>query len=323
MLKRMSLKKLFVSFGALFALFLIYLIPSNTTYSLKDSIKQELEYTNVDINKSPIYLLDSDNYLALTDIIVSSEISDIEARAKELLEILINDGEGESKIPSGFRAVLPSETKILSVKYENNVLKVNFSKELLNVEKKDEERIVEAIVYSLTTIENVDKIIIYIDGEILTKLPKTSINLPSTLDRNFGINKEYNINSTTNINQVNVYYINKYNKDYYYVPVTKYLNDDREKIQIVIDELSSGHLYNTNLMSFLNSNTRLLAVENSSDVLTLMFNQYIFDEIDSKTLLEEVIYTISLSIADNYDVKEVIFMCDNEQIYKSVLKTIE
>ena len=323
MLKRMSLKKLFVSFGALFALLLIYLIPSNTTYSLKDSIKQELEYTNVDINKSPIYLLDSDNYLALTDIIVSSEISDIEARAKELLEILINDGEGESKIPSGFRAVLPSDTKILSVKYENNVLKVNFSKELLNVEKKDEERIVEAIVYSLTTIENVDKIIIYIDGEILTKLPKTSINLPSTLDRNFGINKEYNINSTTNINQVNVYYINKYNKDYYYVPVTKYLNDDREKIQIVIDELSSGHLYNTNLMSFLNSNTRLLAVENSSDVLTLMFNQYIFDEIDSKTLLEEVIYTISLSIADNYDVKEVIFMCDNEQIYKSVLKTIE
>ena len=76
-------------------------------------------------------------------------------------------------------------------------------------------------------------------------------------------------------------------------------------------------------MSFLNSNTRLLAVENSSDVLTLMFNQYIFDEIDSKTLLEEVIYTISLSIADNYDVKEVLFMCDNEQIYKSVLKTIE
>lgn len=322
MLKRMSFKKLFVSFGALFTLFLVYLIPSNTTYSLKDTIKQELEYTNIDINKSPIYLFDSDNYLALTDIIVSSDGNDIETRAKELLEILI-DGANESKIPSGFRAVLPSDTKILSVKYENNVLKVNFSKEILDVNEKDEEKIVEAIVYTLTTINNVNEIIIYVDGEILTKLPKTNINLPSTLNRSFGINKEYNIDSTSNINQVNVYYINKYNNDYYYVPVTKYVNDDREKIQIVIDELSSGHLYNTNLMSFLNSNIKLLAVENSSDVLTLMFNEYIFDEIDSKTLLEEVIYTISLSIADNYDVNKVIFMCDNNEIYKSVIKTIE
>lgn len=323
MLKKMSLKKLFVSFGALFALFLIYLIPSNTTYSLQDSIKQELEYTSVDINKSPIYLLDSDNYLALTDIVVSSEINDIEARAKELLEILIHDGDGESKIPSGFRAVLPSETKVLSVKYENDVLKINFSKELLDVEANQEERLVEAIVYTLTTIDKVDNIIIYIDGEILTQLPNSKINLPSTLNRSFGINKEYNINNTANINQVNIYYVSKYNSDYYYVPVTKYVNDDREKIQIVIDELSGGHLYNTNLMSFLNSNTKLLSVENSTDALTLMFNQYIFDEIDNKTLLEEVIYTISLSVADNYDVSEVIFMCDDKEIYKSVLKTIE
>lgn len=323
MLKKMSLKKLFVSFGALFALFLIYLIPGNTNYSLQDSIKQELEYTSVDINKSSIYLLDSDNYLALTSIVVSSEIDDIETRAKELLEILINDGVGESKIPSGFRSVLPSETKILSVKYENEVLKVNFSKELLDVEAKQEERLIEAIVYTLTTIDKVDNIIIYIDGEILTQLPNSKINLPSTLNRSFGINKEYNINNTSNINQVNVYYVNKYNDDFYYVPVTKYVNDEREKIQIVIDELSGGHLYNTNLMSFLNSNTKLLSVENSSDVLTLMFNQYIFDEIDNKTLLEEVIYTIALSVADNYDVDEVIFMCDDQEIYKSVLKTIE
>ena len=43
----------------------------------------------------------------------------------------------------------------------------------------------------------------------------------------------------------------------------------------------------------------------------------------SKNILEEVIYSISLSAFDNYDIKEVIFEVNNEEIYKSVLKTIE
>ena len=40
-------------------------------------------------------------------------------------------------------------------------------------------------------------------------------------------------------------------------------------------------------------------------------------------ILEEVIYTICLSIGDNYDVEEVSFTVEDEEIYKSVIKTIE
>ena len=42
-----------------------------------------------------------------------------------------------------------------------------------------------------------------------------------------------------------------------------------------------------------------------------------------ENILEEVLYTINLSIADNYDVEEVIFEVENKEIYKSVLKSIE
>jgi len=42
----------------------------------------------------------------------------------------------------------------------------------------------------------------------------------------------------------------------------------------------------------------------------------------TKDILEEVIYTICLSIKDNYDTKEVIINVDNEEISKTVLKTI-
>lgn len=322
MLKKISIRKLIISFSALFTLFLIYLIPNNENDKNKlEDIPQELEYANNDLVTSSVFLLDSYNMLGKTEVPVSSK--DIESLAKELLEVLINGGANEDRIPNGFKSILPSDTKILSLKYDKDLIKVDFSKELLNTSKEMEEKVVEAIIYTLTSINGVNKVIIYVDGNILTKLPQTKINLPSTLDRSFGINKEYDINSIKDINQVTIYYVNKNNDNYYYVPVTKYLNDDRDKIKIVIDELSGNSIYNTNLMSFLNSNAELISSEKKDDLMHLNFNEYIFSDIEEKNILEEVIYTISLSVCDNYEVKGVVFNVENEEIYKTVLKTIE
>ena len=76
-------------------------------------------------------------------------------------------------------------------------------------------------------------------------------------------------------------------------------------------------------MSFLNNNTKLLDVSTENEIMSLKFNDYIFDDVDEQKILEEVVYTICLSIYDNYDVKEVIFNVEDREIYKSVLKTIE
>lgn len=322
MIKKMSIKKILVSSSALFALFLIYLVPKDSINTL-DNPKQELKYVDKKVVTSSIYLLDSNNFLARTIIPVDTKDNEIEARAKELIKVLIKDGAGESKIPNGFKSLLPSDTKINSIKFEHGVLKLDLSKEVLDVKEDQEEKIVEAIVYTLTTIKEIDKIILYVDGNILSKLPKTKINLPSTLDRSFGINKNYNLTTTKDINQVTIYYISKFNDNYYYVPVTKYINDDRDKIKIIVDELTSSSNYNSNLMSFLNSDTKLLSVNNTNNVMELEFNNSILNNLSNKDILEEVIYTIALSIDDNYDVDEIVFSVDSEKIYKSVLKEIE
>ena len=318
MLKKLALKKILIASIALFTLSLIYLVPKED-YVLKN-VKEELEYVDSDLNKSEIYLLDGYNMLARTMVVTDKKI---ENQAKELLEVLIKDGKGENKIPNGFKSIIPSETKILSISYKDNLIKVDFSEDLLNVTKELEEKVIEAIVYTLTSIDEVQNVIIYVKGDILTKLPQTKKNLPTTLDKSYGINKEYNFNELDNITKVTVYYINKNNNDVYYVPVTKYLNDERDKVHIIIDELSSSNVYNTNLMSYLNNNTELLKVENSDNLMNLSFNNYIYNDINEKTILEEVIYTIGLSLRDNYDVDEVTFLVDNEEIYKTVLKSIE
>ena len=52
-------------------------------------------------------------------------------------------------------------------------------------------------------------------------------------------------------------------------------------------------------MSFLNSNTKLLNIQQSENILSLDFNSYIFNDATKKDILEEVIYTICLSVEDD------------------------
>lgn len=321
MLRKFTIKKILISSSALLTLFLLYLVPSNS-YKLSN-VKQELEYVNSNLEKGEVYLLDKNNMLSRSIVTFNTKEEDVEKRATEIINYLILESENESKIPSGFKAYIPSSVKLNSILYENNVLKVDFNDKLLDVSKNMEEKVVEGLVYSLTTIGGVDKIIIYINGDILINLPQNNITLPPSLDRSYGINKSYDITSYKGVNKVTVYYTQNYNDNTYYVPVTKYINDDRDKISIIIEELAGANIANTNLMSYLNNNTKLMSYSLTNEEMNLVFNNYIFDNIDEKSILEEVIYTISLSVADNYEVEEVSFQVENEEIYKSVLKSIE
>ncbi len=308
MLKKMSMRKICLSVAALFAMLLIYLIPSNTP---KLKVKEELEYVDLNVTSTPIFLMDKNSYVALTEAPVSE--NNIEKRARELIKILTVGGM-DSKVPSGFSAIIPPDTEVLSISYEHDVLKVDFSKDLLDVDKNLEEKMIEAIVYTLTSIDKVDKIIIYVEGDILTKLPKTKINLPSTLDRSFGINKEFDLTSTKDITDVTIYYINQINENYYYVPVTKYLNDTRDKINIIIDELVVDLSPNKNLMSFMNDDVKLVSSSLDDRIMKLEFAGENYSI--NKEMSEAIDRTISLSVCDNYDVDEV-FLNASQKLCKN------
>ena len=310
MLKKISIRKIVLSSLALFAMFLIYIIPANEN---KLDIKEELEYVNTNIESTPIFLMDKNSYVALTSVAVSD--TNIESKARQLIKVLTIGGM-DSKIPSGFSAIIPPNTEVLSLSYENGLIKVDFSKELLNVSEQLEEKMVESIVYTLTSIDKVDKVIIYVEGDILTKLPKTKINLPSTLDKTFGINKEFDLTSTKDITDVTIYYINQISDNYYYVPVTKYVNDSRDKASIIIDELSSNFDFNKDLMSFLNEGTQLVSSTLKDGQMQLNFNENISSDNVSEAITKETLDTISLSMGANYDIKEVVFNVGDKELYK-------
>lgn len=318
----MSMRKLMVATLTLFILMILYLMPDSLMEKKLDLTHDNVEYVysnSLDV----IYLLDSNDYVARTKI-NSINSSDVIAKAKDLIEGLIIGGSKSNIIPNGFRSIIPSGTTVLDISLESDTLIVNFSDELLDINEKYEEKMIEAIVYTLTSLDSVDKVIIKVNGEVLTKLPNSGKNLPSVLDKSFGINKVYDISSVHNIDSFTVYYVNSYNDNSYYVPVTKYINNDnQDKIKVIIEQLSSAPIYESNLMSFLDVSAKLLDYSLEEEVIKLNFNNAILSDVTNSNILEEVVYTISLSMNDNYGVEEVIFCVDNEEIYKSLLKDIE
>lgn len=310
MIKRFSMKKISKYTILLLVVFLFYLFPTKEKYDLDKEVSKE-----VNINYHDIYLIDKNNYVAKTNIQVSSLKKDL--LIDELIEAMKIDGKYQDKIPNGFCALLPSDTKLLGKEINNDVVTLNFNSNVLDVKSENEEKVIESLIYSITSIDGIDKIIIKIDGENLKKLPKTGIILDTELTRDYGINKTYDIDSIKGINKVTIYYTNKNNNsDVYYVPVTKYVNNDEEKIKIIIDELASKFSFESNLMSYLNYNTKLLDYNLNENEIDLNFNEYLFDSSENKKVLEEVIYSISYSVMDNYNVDKVNFFVNNEKVTK-------
>lgn len=319
MLKKMSIKKIMVSSLAILMLLIIYLIPDNRKEIELSNTGIEYVYDNI---KSIIYLVDSEDYVARTNI--STCNCDGVDKAKDLLEGLIIEGKKSSIIPNGFRSIIPSGTTVKDIELDKGVITIDFSKELLDVNEKEEKKMIEAIVYSLTSIDGIDKVVIKVEGEVLSKLPSGS-NVPTVLDRSYGVNKSYDLVNTSNIESYTVYYVNEYNDNKYYVPVTKYVNGKSEDpIKIIIKELSSSPIYETNLMSYLNASAQLNNYELVESNLKLNFNEMLLNDLDEKNILEEVIYTISLSVNNIYEnLESVSFYVDSSEVYNINLNELE
>lgn len=308
MINRFSKNKIYKVLVIFLIVFLLYLFPKKEEYSL--NVK-----TVMDENKyHDIFLIDKNNMVAKTKIVTTSNSK--EGLIKELVESLIIDGKYVDRVPNGFTQMLSSDTKILNINVNNNIIDLNFNNKLFDVKSSDERKVLESIIYTLTSIKDVQGVRILIDGKTLNKLPKTGELLDEVLNRKIGINKDYNIDDIKNITNVTIYYTSKFNDQIYYVPVTKYMNSNDNKIKIIIDQLTSRMSYNSNLISYLNSNLELLDYSFNEDQLDLNFNQYLFDNEDNKKVLEEVIYSISYSVEDTLNVSNIKFFVNNKEIKK-------
>lgn len=318
MIKKMLYKKILVASSLLVVLFMLYLIPTKKEVEFAET---NLEYVYPN-DLETVYLLDSNDYVAR--VLISASNDSIISKATSLIDALTIGGKKENVIPNGFRSIIPSGTKVIDIELEDGVLVINFSKDILDIDKKYEDKMIESLTYTLTSINGIDSIKLLVDGKELKKLPNSNKLLPTFLDKSYGVNKIYEITNVGNIDSYTVYFVNSVNDNKYYIPVTKYVNDyKQDKIRIIIDELASSFTYQSNLSSFLNENTKLLNYEVIDKQIKLNFNDMIFSDITNNDILEEVVYTICLSINDSIDIDSVVFLANDREILKKNISDLK
>lgn len=311
MLKKKALNRIFITTVSLFIVFVIY------SLNLKDNdvtiYNDTYHITNND--KTNIYALNNENLLVRTTVYIDNSLS-IENKTNEVLNIMIEKNNKNALLPSDLKPILPKNTKINSIKFNNGILKIDFSKELLNISEKQSEKMIEAIIYSLSEFDNLIGIELTVENELLKYVPNTNKELPTILTKDFGINKIYNITSNKDINKVLLYYYSKSNDNLYYVPVTSYVNDSREKVEIIVESLSN--YINKTIISYVDENVKLLDYKKENNTLQLVFNEEILDE--KKTLNMDAINMIIYSVFNNYEVEKVEILVNNEKMLEKLRK---
>ena len=300
MLKNCAIKRIILSSLALIIILLICIFPSSENLS----IPEEIIY--IDDITTPIYAMDQNHFIARTSVIKSDSNDEV----KYIINALTKNSLTSNYLPSGFSGTIPQNTKLIDYSLNNNLLKLNFSQEFLSVSKEHEEKLIESLIYSLCEIKNVSKIMIFIEGNLLTELPHSKKTLPQVLDKSYGINKSYNINDIKNTSKTTIYYISKNDDNLYYIPITKIANEDTHPVEVIVNELKKTPIYETNLISYLNASYELRDYEVLEDSITLSFNNDLIANLLDKNITEKVRYTLSLSLRDTYNIENIIINLD-------------
>ena len=306
MIRTKAIRKIFVT---TLSMFIILTVFSLSSIKHENVLRTNLEIEDISgIVTDDIYLLSENGYLVKKKILLDSD--DMKEKLMKAINSMISHD--ESKYSNELIAPIPKGTVINDIICGDELITIDFSKDILNVSVGHEKHMISAIVFTILEISEARGVAILVDGEKLSSYPNTGEKLDDILDKSIGINKDFNITSRKDVSKVVIYYLDDIGDELYYVPVTKYVNDSREKINIIIEELSSSYIHEENLMSFLNSRVKLLDYNIGNDVFFLNFNEFLFDSNDK--VLEEVIYTISYSVFDNYDVGMVMFQVNGKEV---------
>lgn len=302
MLKRKALNRIFLTTVVFFVVF--------TLYNLKEISNNDISKESSNTKEETIYTLNDDNYVSKTSVYVSKVLT-LKDKIREKLEIMIEKNNKNALLPSYFNPILPENTKVLDVVVEDSLVKVYFSKELMNITEEQSEKMIEAIVYTITN-ENILGVEIYVNGSMLKYVPHTDKELPTVLTKDIGINKTYEIFNSSDISKIVMTYYTNSDNNYYEVPVTKYVNDKREKLEIIFEELESSSL-DKNLINLLD-NIKINSYKIYDNKIAIDINKELSGEEEN---------LVFKSIFDNYDKEKVEIFVNGVKNIEKTKKDIE
>lgn len=260
--------------------------------------------------QTELYLIDKNGYVVPQ----TFALPNTESLAKQALEHLVIGGPIEEKLPSDFRAVLPADTQV-SVDIQDGVATVDFSKEFADYAPEDELKILQAITYTLTQFDTVDRVKLQLNGNPLTEMPVNGTPINGELTRNIGINIDTSsVADITNTESITVYYLAQANDNSYYVPVTKRVkNENKNPIVMIVDELIKGPKLTSELYTLFMPDVALVEEPMIEDgVVTLNFNENIYGSYEQKLVTKQVLESLVLSLTEQEGIEAVSIQVNGE-----------
>ena len=294
MLKRRALEKIFLT------TFIVFVLVIISTFYIKYDSDEIIDRKTVNNSNFNLYTINNNDYVVSTPVFVEDNLS-LEEKVLEVLNIMVMNNNKNYLLPSYSSPILPNGTKVLDVKLNGDLLKISFSSELNNISEEQSSKMIESLVYTLTEFEEVLGTEIYVEDNLLSYISNTLDSLPTLLTRDFGINKVYDLNSNMDIKKIYLSYYDNFNNK---VLVTKYLNDKREDIEIIIEQLVNYSNLD-HVVSYLDNKVKLVSYSIGEDVIDLKFNQDISND---NLLYNQVVSSVFL----NYDVLKVRLIYDDE-----------
>ncbi|WP_240374669.1 GerMN domain-containing protein [Bacillus piscicola] len=228
---------------------------------------------------------------------------------KQSLEYLVADGPLTQMLPNGFQAVLPPGTEIDVHLTEEGTAIADFSPEFRDYDPKHEQAILEAVTWTLTQFENVNEVEIQINGYEQETMPANNTPIGKAYSRANGINLESgNVSDMTNSDSVTVYFLSQTENDTYFVPVTRRVNNEKEKepLDAAVEELIKGPAADSPLHGVFREGAALHdAASIKDETASLVFNEAILTEKEGTAVAEDVVHAVTLTATEVSGVENV------------------
>jgi len=212
-----------------------------------------------------VYLFDRSGYLAPMSLRADDAQTSSQSSIDRTIALMTVNKQLEDQLPPGFTAVLPAGTKISSIHEDQSggTITLDFAAPFPGVIAKQERKVIEALVWTLTERPGINKVKLSVAGKPIQSLPTSGLPVDTTLTRGLGINLEMSKDVQINRSMAVTLYFSAQTDtgDGYFVPVTRLINRQADPAKAALEQLIIGPQKNTPLHAVLTSD---MTIENLS-----------------------------------------------------------
>ncbi|PSL44019.1 germination protein M [Salsuginibacillus halophilus] len=279
-----------------------------------DDAVEEEEGEEVYVERE-LYLLDDEDMVVPQTLSLPVE----KGVLQQSLEYLVMDGPVTSMLPDGFQPVLPPGTEVLGVNLEEDGTAVaDFSEEVTTYPEDREEAVLQAVTWTLTQYEEVDRIQILINGHEQEVMPVAETPVGDGWTREHGINHESaGVLDMHAAESHTLYFARDHRNGTYYVPVTKRMSESEDEFAAIVSGLEEGPSSKSPLYSPLADGVTVAGTPEIDDHTVSVSFESVSDEFN-----EAAMDALVLTLTELEDVEDVNIEVDEEAVTKEALQHV-